>query len=110
MEKIMADITAVARLGNFAADCATCEISSENMNNAAFCLLDALGLALLARAEPTVAAMTSLAPDGVGPGSAQLWTDGRHSGVAAAIEVNATAVHGHSTTIPITPHGRIQGR
>lgn len=92
----MSTLTAAARLGAFAARCATDDFSKEIRDNAAFCLLDAFGLGLLARQEPTVAAISDLAPDcSAQNGTARLWTDGRRTGVATATEVNAAAVHGH---------------
>ncbi len=92
----MAQATPTARLGAFAAACASKTFTAEVMDNAAYCLLDAFGLALIARAEPTVAAISALALT-VAPQkrAAHLWTDGRLSSLNTAVEVNATAVHGH---------------
>jgi 2-methylcitrate dehydratase PrpD len=85
-------IGATARLGRFVADTATRTLPPEVAAKAAFCLLDALGLALLAGTEKTVVAINALLtplPDG----AARVWGDGRRVALADAVTANAVAVH-----------------
>lgn len=92
----MSELLPTARLGAFAAECTERDFSIEVLDNAAFCMLDAFGLGLLARREPTVEAMQSLALS-VTPqeGAARMWSNGVTTSLNSALEVNATAVHGH---------------
>jgi 2-methylcitrate dehydratase PrpD len=83
------------RLGAFAASCATAQFDTQILDNAAFCWLDAFGLGLLAKDEPTVAAMADLSAGTGGARKAWLWAGAGHGALAAAVEANATAVHGH---------------
>ncbi len=83
------------RLGAFAASCATAEFDRKIMDNAAFCWLDAFGLGLLAKDEPTVAAMAAISEGSGAARGAWLWASGGKAALASAVEANATAVHGH---------------
>src|SRR5689334_7386049 len=93
----MADeIGATGRLGDFTARCATGPVPLEVMENAAIRLLDAFGLALIARDEPTVAAMLSLiAPVRDAPLLARVWMNRTSTLLSDAVTANALAVHAH---------------
>lgn len=83
-----------ARLGGFVADTARAPLREDVARKAAICLLDALGLALLAHEEPTVAAMRALVTPLSGPGSgARLWGASRWAVLPEAVAINACAVH-----------------
>jgi 2-methylcitrate dehydratase PrpD len=83
-----------ATLGRFVADTARRPLREDIARKAAICLLDALGLALLAHEEPTVAAMRSVATPLSGPGTgARLWGSGCWTVLSEAVATNATAVH-----------------
>ena len=89
---------ATAMLAHFVADTARLPLPPEVARKAAFCLLDALGLGVLARQEQTVLAINSLtAPvssSGVSEtGLARRWADGARVNVADAVTANAVAVH-----------------
>lgn len=89
---------ATAMLAHFVADTARLPLPPEVARKAAFCLLDALGLGILARQEQTVMAINSLtAPasseSSPATGLARRWTDGARVGVADAVTANAVAVH-----------------
>ena len=86
---------ATRRLGRFVADCARGPIAAPVMEKAAICLLDGLGLALIARDEPTGAAMRAIATPATGPSTARIWADGTRTSVAEAVAANAVAVHAH---------------
>jgi 2-methylcitrate dehydratase PrpD len=91
-----AETGATERLGNFVARCATGPIPREVLENAAIRLVDALGLALIARDEPTVAAMLSLvAPVREAPLVARVWMNGTPTLLSEAVTANALAVHAH---------------
>ncbi len=81
-----------ARLGAFVARQARAELRPDLAEKAAICLLDALGLAVLADREPTVVAMRALcaapAADGV-----RLWPGEARAGLSDAVTANAIAVH-----------------
>ena len=89
---------ATAMLAQFVADTTRLPLPPEVARKAAFCVLDALGLGILARQEKTVLAVNSLtgpvsagsSPDA---GLARRWTDGARVGVADAVTANAVAVH-----------------
>ncbi|MDO8277039.1 MAG: MmgE/PrpD family protein [Burkholderiaceae bacterium] len=82
-------------LGNFAVQTSADAIPAEVMNKGAYCLLDALGLAILAREEKTFVAVESLlAPLAGGPNSARVWSSGRRVSLSDAVTANAVAVHG----------------
>jgi 2-methylcitrate dehydratase PrpD len=86
---------ATRRLGEFVASCATRDIEAPVFEKAAVCLLDGLGLALIAREEPTSAAMRALAVPVNGAGTARIWADGTRTVVSDAVAANAVAVHAH---------------
>lgn len=82
-----------ARLGAFAVARGE-PLPAPVAQKAALCLLDALGLAALAREEATVRALRGLAaPVAEGAPGARIWADGRRVGLAEAVTVNAAAVH-----------------
>lgn len=87
-------IGATATLGRFVAQAAREPLPAAVAGKAAICLLDAFGLALLAREERSVWAMQSLAARvrSDQPG-ARLWSDGTHAALSDAVAANATAVH-----------------
>ncbi|WP_246668662.1 MmgE/PrpD family protein [Bradyrhizobium sp. UNPF46] len=92
----MAAMNATARLGAFAATAATTRLAPDVATKAAICLLDSLGLAVAARAEPTAVAarsMTTQVPKG--PRTARIWADGRHAALSEAVLANGVAVHAH---------------
>jgi len=85
-------------LAHFVADTARLPLPPEVARKAAFCLLDALGLGILARQEKTVLAINSLTgpestSSGQDAGLALRWTDGARVGVTDAVIANAVAVH-----------------
>jgi 2-methylcitrate dehydratase PrpD len=89
---------ATAMLAHFVADTARQPLPPEVARKAAFCLLDALGLGVLAQQEHTVLAINSLtaAASSIGrleAGQARRWTDGARVNVADAVTANAVAVH-----------------
>lgn len=87
---------ATARLGRFAAGCADRELSRACLEKAAACLLDVLGLALIARDERTVQAISALVPRReAGAGAARLWADGSWAAATEAVEANGIAAHAH---------------
>lgn len=90
------EIGATGRLGDFVARCATGPIPAEVLENAAIRFVDALGLALIARDEPTVAAMLSLtARVHDTPLLARIWMNGTPTLLSEAVTANALAVHAH---------------
>lgn len=91
-------IGATALLANFVAQTAREDLPEKVSAKAAFCLLDALGLAILARQEKTVLAVNSLITSidkqhADNAGLARVWTDGRTVSVSDAVTANAVAVH-----------------
>lgn len=85
---------ATERLGAFVARCVEEPLAPELLEKAAVCLLDALGLAVMARDERTFAAMRSLlAPVAQGPMTARLWADGGRAVLSEAVAANALSVH-----------------
>lgn len=92
----MAAQNATARLGDFAATAVATRLAPDVATKAAICLLDSLGLALVARDEPTAAAarsMTTQVPQGLR--TARIWADGRHVALSEAVLANGVAVHAH---------------
>lgn len=86
--------TATGTLGRFAAGCASEALAPEVTAKAVACLLDALGLAILAREERTyLAARALVTPVGFGPGVARIWADGKAAPLSEAVATNAIAVH-----------------
>lgn len=89
---------ATAMLAGFVADTAQSRLPPKVADKAAYCLLDALGLGILARHEKTVLAINALthpagSAGGLQAGLARLWTDGTRVSVADAVTANAVAVH-----------------
>ncbi|RWH72908.1 MmgE/PrpD family protein [Mesorhizobium sp.] len=84
------------RLGNYLAASAGRALSRVVSIKAAICLLDALGLAVAARSEPTTRAAVGIAAKvATGAAAATIWTDGRQAGVGDAVLANGVAVHAH---------------
>lgn len=89
-------MSATRRLGAFAARTAATELAPEIAAKTAICLLDALGLAILAKDEPTAAAAREASADATGlAGSAAIWADGRRAVLSEAVLANGIAVHAH---------------
>lgn len=84
---------ATRRLGAFVASCAQRPIETPVLEKAAMCLLDGLGLALIAHDEPTSTAMRALAVPVEGAGTARIWADGTRTVLSDAVAANAVAVH-----------------
>lgn len=84
------------RLGRYAAGIAQAELSEEAMRKAAFCLLDAFGLAIGASGERTFQAFReTTSAVGAGAGRGRLWHGGSWHVLSEAIEGNAILAHGH---------------
>lgn len=95
-DESMKNLGATARLGHFAASCATRELSDAAMEKASICLLDAFGLGVIARDERTSAAFHDIVtPVGAGAASARIWATGAHASAIEAAAANAVAAHGH---------------
>ena len=92
----MALVNAALRLGTFAAKTAGSDLSPDILLKSGFCLLDSLGLALVARDEPTAKAASELVGS-VPPGrrSARIWSNGIHASLSDAVLANGIAVHAH---------------
>ncbi|CAH1663426.1 MmgE/PrpD family protein [Chelatococcus asaccharovorans] len=89
-------MNATQRLGAFLARHADSALAPPVASKAAICLIDALGLAIVARDEPTAAAARALAtPVGEGAGTARIWADGSRAALAEAVLANGVAVHAH---------------
>jgi len=87
---------ATARLGAFVAASHGKGLAPAVASKAAICLLDSLGLALIARDENTAAAARAMTtPVADGPGTARLWADGARSVLSEAVLANGIAVHAH---------------
>ena len=88
---------ATALLARFVVETAQAELPHHVAEKSAFCLLDALGLGILAKSEKTVLAVNSLintaSPLPGSPNLARLWTDGRMVALTDAVTSNAVAVH-----------------
>ena len=81
-------------LGQFASEWSAAPLPPAVGEKAATCLLDGLGLALVAENERTAAAVRSLLPPLTDPArSALVWVDGARVGLADAVLANAVAVH-----------------
>jgi 2-methylcitrate dehydratase PrpD len=89
---------ATSRLATFIAGIANQTLPADVSAKAAYCLLDALGLAILARQEKTVSAINALLitlsdrGDRIVP-RASVWTTGDTVSVSDAVTANAVAVH-----------------
>lgn len=83
-----------ASLGKFASDWSTAPLPRAVADKAAVCLLDGVGLALVAADERTAAAVRTVLPrvDDI-LRSATVWVDGARVGLADAALANAVAVH-----------------
>ncbi|MBE0624045.1 MAG: MmgE/PrpD family protein [Burkholderiales bacterium] len=91
-----ATANATARLGRFVARCAGEPLEAKIAEKAAICMLDALGLALVARDERTAAAMRAATTPASGLAStARIWADGARAALSEAVAANAIAVHAH---------------
>ncbi len=85
---------ATERLGAFVARCVDDAMAPAVVEKAAICLLDALGLAVMARDERTFAALRSLlVPVKPSPIAARVWADGACVPLSEAVMANALAVH-----------------
>ena len=84
-------------LGQSLAEFRSHAFESAVWEKATMCLLDALGLAQIARNEATTRAMCDLSTvlDPTTPGSARLWPCARRTSLPEAVAANAVAVHGH---------------
>ncbi len=92
----MARDRASTHLGVFAASCARTAIAPPLHEKAALVLLDALGLALIARDEGTTRAMRSLVVAAApGANAARVWGDATTTSLMDAVAANAVAVHAH---------------
>lgn len=81
-------------LGRFASEWSTAPLPGPVADKAAACLLDGIGLALLAKDERTAAATREvLAPVGDIACSARVWVDQARVGLPDAVLANAVAVH-----------------
>lgn len=86
--------SATTTLGRFCAVQARTDLTPAVAHKAACCLLDSLGLAILARNEATVAAMCALATPAVqGATAARIWPDDARVALSDAVVANAVAVH-----------------
>lgn len=84
-------------LGDYLASYSTLTLERSVREKALICLLDALGLALSARTEPTARAAVALSyPLGEGaPNSATAWISGVRFSASEAAFANGVAVHAH---------------
>jgi 2-methylcitrate dehydratase PrpD len=81
-------------LGRFASEWGARPLPKPVAEKAAMCLLDGIGLALLAEHERTASAVRSLLPPVTDTErSASVWVDGMRVGLADAVLANAVAVH-----------------
>lgn len=84
------------RLGRFASECAGMPLPPAVVDKAAFCLLDAFGLAVIAREERTFLAYCDTVTEvPEKPGTARIWSTGTAAILAEALEANAIAAHAH---------------
>lgn len=92
----MTDITkpATVLIGDSIADFSSRSFDKAVWDKATICLLDALGLAQIARNENTTLAMRDLSAVSTTQG-ARLWPYGVRASLAEAVAANAVAVHGH---------------
>src|SRR5919198_5907320 len=85
---------ATERLGAFVERCVQDAFEPALMEKAAICLLDALGLAAMAREERTFRALRSvISAVAPGPLTARLWADGARGPLSDVVTANAVAVH-----------------
>jgi 2-methylcitrate dehydratase PrpD len=84
------------RLGRHAARMRHAQLPAGTMRKAAYCLLDAFGLAIVASAERTFRAfLETCSPIGAGTGRGRLWHGGSWHTLAEAVEGNAILAHAH---------------
>lgn len=91
-------IGATALLAEFIEDMSTRVLPRPVMEKAAFCLLDSVGLAILAKSEKTVLAANAIASDVDRKGNpkamaARSWATGRSIALSEAVTANAVAIH-----------------
>lgn len=87
---------ATALLGMSVADFSSRPFAAEVMQKAACCLLDALGLAEIARDENTARAVRSITtPVPAETTGATVWANGMRASLSEAVTANAIAVHAH---------------
>lgn len=83
-----------ALLGRFVSEWGRKTLPTGVADKAAMCLLDGIGLALLAESERTAAAVRAVVEPVADPArSARVWVDGARVGLADAVLANAVAVH-----------------
>lgn len=89
--------TASRILGDYLASYATLTLERDIREKALICLIDALGLALSARTEPTARAALALshALEAGAKGSATAWVSGARLAASEAAFANGVAVHAH---------------
>jgi len=87
---------AIVRLGATLADFRTRPFANNVWEKAKACLLDALGLSLIAREEATTRAICSLS-EASAPreGGVLIWPCGRKGSLSEAVTANAVSVHAH---------------
>lgn len=89
-----ASLSPTARLGAYVSDMARRPLADDVATKAASCLLDALGLAVVAHDERTAAAARAITPRAA-DGPARLWATGARANLADAVLANGVAVHAH---------------
>lgn len=89
---------ATAMLGDYVASAGRTPLPAATLRKAAYCMLDAIGVGLMASQEATVQAVSDIV--GKAPPAslssvrhARIWADGRQASLADAALVNAVAVH-----------------
>ena len=86
--------TATQRLGKFIARTGNEDLAPDLAGKAAMCVLDAIGLALLAKNDEPAVAARSLAVEAAGrSGAATLWVDGKLVSASDAAFINGVAAH-----------------
>jgi 2-methylcitrate dehydratase PrpD len=86
---------AAERLGSFASGLIRDPLAPAVREKAAGCLLDTLGVALVARDERTSRATAAIAEAPTGPRAARLWLNGKKVGLRDAVLANAVLAHAH---------------
>lgn len=82
------------RLGRYVSECTQDVLPADVLDKAGCCLLDAMGLAGLARSDASVLAMAGLlTPIAPGPRLARTWTDGQSAPLTEVVALNALAAH-----------------
>lgn len=88
-----ADASIADRLGRYVADLRVVALGPSVRIKAATCLLDGLGLAIAAGAEPTTAAILRSPLLELSGGSCRVWATGARAPLSEAVMLNAYAVH-----------------